>query len=115
MMGRIRRQFQGLYWRQMFVTVGMVLLTLLLLGASFFSLSYNYAREQKSGEIENKARVMSQLSVTYLESGRYLSIEELQNEPNFQQLASFAAIVADVHQRFGITLHPEAIYIGGEQ
>ena len=25
------------------------------------------------------------------------------------------AIVADVHQRFGITLHPEAIYIGGEQ
>ena len=97
MMGRIRRRFQGLYWRQMFVTVGMVLLTLLLLGASFFSLSYNYAREQKSGEIENKARVMSQLSVTYLESGRYLSIEELQNEPNFQQLASFAAIVSDVH------------------
>ena len=97
MMGRIRRQFQGLYWRQMFVTVSMVLLTLLLLGASFFSLSYNYAREQKSGEIENKARVMSQLSVTYLESGRYLSIEELQNDPNFQQLASFAAIVSDVH------------------
>ena len=32
MMGRIRRQFQGLYWRQMFVTVSMVLLTLLLLG-----------------------------------------------------------------------------------
>ena len=27
-------RFRGLYWRQMFVTVGMVLLTLLLLGAA---------------------------------------------------------------------------------
>ena len=40
-MKKLRKQFQGLYWRQMFVTAGMVLLTLLLLGASFFSLSYN--------------------------------------------------------------------------
>ncbi|MFR3921553.1 MAG: hypothetical protein ACLTYN_05795 [Dysosmobacter welbionis] len=43
------QQVQGLYWRQMFVTVGMVLLTLFLLGVSFFSLSYNYARGQENG------------------------------------------------------------------
>ena len=81
----------------MFITVGMVLLTLMLLGASFGSLSYNYARSQKSGEIRTKAVVMSQLSVNYLESGRFLTIEELQNDRDFRQLASFAATVSDVH------------------
>ena len=91
------RRFRGLYWRQMFVTAGMVLLTLLLLGASFFSLSYNYARGQKSEEIMAKARVMSQLSINYLENGRYMDIEDLRSDPDFQQLATFAAIVSDVH------------------
>ena len=95
-MSRFHR-FQGLYWRQMFITVGMVLLTLMLLGASFGSLSYNYARSQKSGETRTKAVVMSQLSVNYLESGRFLTIEELQNDRDFRQLASFAATVSDVH------------------
>ena len=95
-MSRFHR-FQGLYWRQMFITVGMVLLTLMLLGASFGSLSYNYARSQKSGEIRTKAVVMSQLSVNYLESGRFLTIEELQNDRDFRQLASFAATVSDVY------------------
>ena len=96
-MKNLRKQFQGLYWRQMFVTAGMVLLTLLLLGASFFSLSYNYARGQKSEEIMAKARVMSQLSINYLENGRYMDIEDLRSDPDFQQLATFAAIVSDVH------------------
>ena len=96
-MSKLRKQFHGLYWRQMFVTAGMVLLTLLLLGASFFSLSYNYARGQKSEEIMTKARVMSQLSINYLENGRYMDIEDLRSDPDFQQLASFAAIVSDVH------------------
>ena len=36
-----RERFHGLYWRQMAVTVGMVFLTLVLLGVSFFSLSYS--------------------------------------------------------------------------
>ena len=93
---RVQSRFQGLYWRQMTVTVGMVLLTLLLLGVSFFSLSYNYAREQELDEIKSRAVVMSSLSVNYLENGRYLSIEELQDDPAFQQLASFAATVSDV-------------------
>ena len=92
-----QKRFKGMYWRQMSIVVGMVLLTLSLLGASFFALSYNYARNQKTAEIENTARVMSQLSVSYLENGRYLTIEELQNDPDFQQLASFAAVVSDVH------------------
>ena len=91
-----RERTQNLYWRQLFVTAGMVLLTLCMLGASFFSLSYNYARSQQGQEIATKAQVMSQLSLSYLESGRYLDIEDLQDALDFQRLASFAAIVSDV-------------------
>ena len=92
-----RSRFQSLYWRQMVVTVGMVLVTLSLLGASFFALSYNYARNQRSEEIKSMANVISQLSVSYLENGRYMTIEELQEDPDFQRLASFAATVSDVN------------------
>ncbi len=97
-MRRLRHpRTQSLYWRQLFVTAGMVGLTLCLLGASFFSLSYNYARSQQGEEIAAKAQVMSQLSLSYLESGRYMDIEDLQNDLDFQRLASFAAMVSDVH------------------
>ncbi len=92
----LRRRFQGLYWQQLFITAGMVMLTLFLLGASFFSLSYNYARNQKSEELAVKAQVMGQLSVSYLENGRYLDVEDLKNQEEFQQLVSFAATVSDV-------------------
>ena len=95
-MKRIHKRFQGLYWRQLFVTAGMVMLTLFLLGASFFSLSYSYARSQQSDELLDRAEIMSRLSVDYLESGRYLNIEDLRNDPGFQQLASFGATVSDV-------------------
>ena len=90
------KRFQGLYWRQLFVTAGMVMLTLLLLGASFFSLSYNYARGQKSAELAAKAQMVGQLSARYLENGRFLDEEDLRSETDFQQLASFAATVSDV-------------------
>ena len=64
----INKRFRGLYWRQLFVTSGMVLLTLMLLGASFFSLSYNYVLGQRSEELRAKAKVVAQLSSTYLEN-----------------------------------------------
>ena len=90
MMKELSRKFQGLYWRQLFVTAGMVMLTLFLLGASFFSLSYNYARGQKSEEMEGKAQMVAQLSAGYLKNGGF------QDEADLQQLASFAATVSDV-------------------
>ena len=93
---RMHNKFRGLYWRQMFVTVGMVLLTLFLLGVSFFSLSYNYARGQENGELAAQAQVVGQLSASYLENGRYLDMEELQHEEDFQRLASFAATVSSM-------------------
>jgi signal transduction histidine kinase len=84
------RRFHSLYWRQLFVTTGMVLLTLALLGASFFSLSYNYARQQRSQEMQGKASTVASLCSAYLQNNRFL------NEEEFQKLASFAANVSDV-------------------
>ncbi len=95
-MKRLREQFRGLYWRQMSITVGMVLLTLVLLGTVFFSLSYNYARGQKTDELLERAQVVSRLSVRYLESGRYLTMEELRQDQGFQQLAATAAMISDM-------------------
>ena len=95
-MKRLREQFRGLYWRQMSITVGMVLLTLVLLGTVFFSLSYNYARGQKTDELLERAQVVSRLSVRYLESGRYLTMEELRQDQVSQQLAATAAMISDM-------------------
>ena len=39
---KFRRTTDSLYWRQFVVTAGMVLLTMALLGVSFYALSYNY-------------------------------------------------------------------------
>ena len=94
-MKKFRKRFQEIYWQQLLVTIGMVFLTLLLLGASFFSLSYHYTRSQNMENIRSKAVVMSQLSVSYLENGRYKNMEELQGDPDVQKLASFAAMVSD--------------------
>ena len=40
MIEQFKRRFNSLYWHQFALTAGMVLLTLLLLGVSFFTLSY---------------------------------------------------------------------------
>ena len=89
-MKRFRKHFQGLYWRQLLVIVSMVMLTLFLLGASFFSLSYNYAKNQESGEMQERARMVAQLAAGYLNhSPDY-------DQENFRQLATVAATMTDV-------------------
>ena len=92
----LHKHFHGLYWRQMAVTVGMVALTLVLMGVSFFSLSYNYARGQRIDELLVRAQAVSKLSVRYLETGRYLSMEELQEDEQFRQLAATAAVISEM-------------------
>ena len=86
-MKTLKKRFRGLYWRQLFVTAGMVMLTLFLLGASFFSLSYNYARSQKSEELGEKAQMVAQIAAGYLRTGQ---------EDDLRQLATFAATVSEV-------------------
>ena len=63
---KLTQRFQGLYWRQMVITAGMVLLTLFLLGASFFALSYNYAKQQRDGDLQAKAKAVAVFSAGYL-------------------------------------------------
>ena len=45
-------RFRGIYWRQFAVTAGMVALTLVLLGASFFALTFSYIMTEKRSELE---------------------------------------------------------------
>jgi signal transduction histidine kinase len=85
-----RRRFQGLYWRQLLAMVSMVLLTLFLLGASFFSLSYNYARIQERDELRQRVQMVARLAAGYLEN------DPAYDREDFRQLAMVAANVSDV-------------------
>ena len=87
----LNRHFQGLYWHQMFITTGMVLLTLALLGAAFFSLSYSYARGERTQELQEKARVVAVYSRDYLDETKPLGSTDV------LRLTSFAANVSDVN------------------
>ena len=55
-------RFKGIYWRQFIVTVGMVALTLVLLGTSFFALTYSYILSEKRQELEDKANIIYQMA-----------------------------------------------------
>lgn len=89
-MSRFRRHFQGLYWQQLLAMVSMVLLTLFLLGASFFSLSYNYARNQERNELRDQVQMVARLAAGYLEN------DPAYDREDFRQLAVVAANVSDV-------------------
>lgn len=89
-MKQLRKHFQGLYWRQLLVIVSMVLLTLFLLGASFFSLSYNYAKGQENDALRGRVQMVAQLAVDYLKNAPDYDREE------FRRLAMVAANVSDV-------------------
>ena len=87
----LNRHFQGLYWQQMFITTGMVLLTLALLGAAFFSLSYNYARGERNQELQEKAHVVAVYSRDFLDETQPLGSKDV------LRLTGFAASVSDVN------------------
>ncbi|MBR3641413.1 MAG: two-component sensor histidine kinase, partial [Oscillibacter sp.] len=61
-----KRRFRGLYWRELAVTVGMVALTLVLLAAVFFSLSYSYLHRQRTQEMLDRAAAVSRSAEDYL-------------------------------------------------
>ena len=63
------KRFRGIYWSQFTLTAGMVLLTLLLLGTSFFTLSYTYLMSEKQQELEEKAQMVADLTHTYASDG----------------------------------------------
>lgn len=55
-------RFKGMYWRQFGISVGLVALTLVLLGASFFALTYSYMMSERRSELEEKAEIISQMA-----------------------------------------------------
>ena len=82
--------YQSIYWRQLALTIGMVLLTLLLLGAGFFTISYNYIRSENVRTMQENLTAVAEMSASYIEDGRVV--------PNgdFHTLARFAASVSDM-------------------
>ena len=88
------KRFHGIYWRQFGLTAGMVLLTLLLLGTSFFTLTYTYMMAEKKDELVEKARLMSQLNTTYATD--YDAVFGGQNQ-GMQILAKVAASLSDIN------------------
>ena len=66
MMKELKNRFRSIYWQQFSLIAGIVLLTLLLLGASFYALSYNYLVGEKRDEMKMRAQLIAQMSVAYL-------------------------------------------------
>ena len=95
-----QEHFRGMYWRQLLVTAGMVLLTLVLLGFVFFSLSYIHMRQEQTGELEKRANSMAKQCVSYTINnpmdGHHLPFPKLHDDPNFFNLADFAANLTGV-------------------
>ena len=83
---RVLQRFKTIYWQNFLLTAGVVLLTLLLLGASFFALSYNYALGERSDEMKSNAEVVSRMVASYVIDGSLSGMQEL---------ASFAGSVTD--------------------
>lgn len=76
---RFRRRFDSLYWQQFLLTAGMVLLTLFLLGVSFYALSYNDTVSERRSEMRQHAELIANMSGDYLASGGQTASPSLQN------------------------------------
>lgn len=83
---RTRGRLKTIYWQNFTLTAGVVLLTLVLLGASFFALSYNYTRAEREKDLRAKAGVVSGMVSAYVNGGSLVGM---------RQLANFAASVTD--------------------
>ena len=80
------RRCKTIYWQTFLLTSSVVALTLALLGASFFALSYTYTRSQKETDMRAKAEVVSRMVSAYLTGGSLSGMQEL---------AAFAASVTN--------------------
>ena len=82
---QFRRRFDSLYWQQFLLTAGMVLLTLLLLGVSFYGLSYNDTVAERRSEMRQHAELIANMS------GDYLASDGQTQSPSLQNLVALAA------------------------
>ena len=87
------KRFRSLYWQQFFLTAGMVLMTMLLLGTSFFALSRSQTLSEKRGEMLDRARLIARLSAEYLETGED---DAPGRRDTLRTLAGVASLISDV-------------------
>ncbi len=91
-MARSSKKFHSLYWQQFFLTAGLVLLTMVLLGVSFFALSYNYTLSERREEMRTRAGLVARISVEYLKQGTPETVQE-----DLRDMAGVAALMSDVN------------------
>ncbi len=82
-----------MYGRQFATMVGMVLLSFLMLGASFATLSYQYTIREKKDTLERNARYIAQFTSNSLRSGD----ETVWRTSDFQSYLNSVALVSDTH------------------
>lgn len=94
MMKEIKNKFRSLYWQQFSLIAGIVMLTLLLLGASFYALSYNYLVGEKRDEMKVRAQLIVQMS------GEYLTADESDEggqDSSLSRMAGVASMMTEVN------------------
>ena len=92
-MAKRKSKYRSLYWQQFFVTAGLVLLTMALLGVSFFALSYNYTLAERREEMKSRADLVARISVDYLKSDALQNVQE----EDLRNLAGVASLMSDVN------------------
>ena len=91
-MSHIRNKYKSLYWQQFLLTASLVLLTLVLLGVSFFALSYNYTLSQRRDEMRTRADLVARMSVDFLCTEVSTDVQK-----DLQDLAGVASLMSDVN------------------
>lgn len=82
-----------MYGRQFATMVSMVLLSFLMLGASFATLSYQYTIRDKKDTLERNARYIAQFTSNSLRTGD----ETVWKTSDFQSYLNSVALVSDTH------------------
>ena len=93
MIDQLKRKFNSLYWHQFALTASMVMLTLLLLGISFFTLSYGTTTADKRGEMRTRAELIAQVSADYFTAAGDTGIDQA---AALRKLADMASRMTDV-------------------
>ena len=76
---KIKKRCLTIYWQNFMLTASVVMLTLALLGSAFFALTYSYAVDERSEQMQSKATIVSHMVSSYIESGSLTGLRELAN------------------------------------
>ena len=93
-----------MYGRQFATMVGMVLLSFLMLGASFATLSYQYTIREKKDTLERNAQYIAAFTSDSVQTGGEL----VWQTPAFQKYLNAVALVSDSHV---IVATPEGVIV----